>query len=800
VVLYANGSQVNTVTTAAATATATIDNTAGTVTSITPSSGGAGYVFPPVVTISGGGGTGAAATATVTGGVVTGFTITNPGNGYTSVPTITVAPPIATAAATATIGRGTGGAGTGGVVSGITIANGGSGYTSVPGVALTGGGGTGAAATATVVNGVVTAITVTSPGSGYTSAPTVTIAPPVGEVTIAAPGPFAPGTYQFAAAQKDQAGNPSGQSPPVSIQIITTGTKPNVVLDPASESGSPGSNITKINGSGGVFLQFDVSNVVAGATLNLLRNGTVVNTITNAAGGTVVIGDQGAVLADGAYQYTVQQVDNVGNTATSDPVTVTIATSAAAPAAPVLQAPSAAGANITSARNPLFRVAGVPASAIVSLFRNGVLVDTITTATGGTVAIGDPGPLSGGQYTYTASLIDGAGNQSPLSGPVTISIVSVKGDYIDAGFAQLAVFVRTSPGELDTLVAGGITPPGGTAFGSGTLDIPFQGDLDGDGKTDVILYRPSTSQWFAQQSSAGFVQYNFGSPGDIPVVGDFDAVGHDELAVYRPSTGQWFVAGHANVFATFGGSGDIPVALRNYYGTGQDVLAVFRPTTGQWFVAGQANPIGFGGAGDVPVPLFNYYGNGGDVLAVFRPSTSQWFVAGQGSGISFGGAGDVPVAADFDAVGHDEIGVYRPSTGQWFVGGHAGPIATFGGPADIPLEAPYLYRVAGLSTQGIPAASLYAFNFGATAAALSAGSGTVTAAAATATPSALSTASGSVAAPQVSAKPHKQVTTSAVAAAAPAQTISGTVHDTALAALQGTLAHRHKRGHSSLLP
>jgi hypothetical protein len=52
---------------------------------------------------------------------------------------------------------------------------GGSGYSSPPTVAFTGGGGTGAAATAVVTAGVVTAINVTNPGSGYTSEPTVTL-------------------------------------------------------------------------------------------------------------------------------------------------------------------------------------------------------------------------------------------------------------------------------------------------------------------------------------------------------------------------------------------------------------------------------------------------------------------------------------------------------------------------------------------------------------------------------------------------------------------------------------------------
>src|SRR5262249_51346370 len=152
--------------------------------------------------------------------------------------------------------------------------------------------GSGATASATVTNGVVTAITITNSGTGYTSAPTIAIAVPVGEVAITAPGVFVPGTYQFAAAQQDGAGNTSGLSPSVSIQVVTTGTTPIVVLDPASDSGTPGDGITNVNGTGGALPQFDVSNVVAGATLNLLRNGVLVNTISNAVGGTAVIGDQ----------------------------------------------------------------------------------------------------------------------------------------------------------------------------------------------------------------------------------------------------------------------------------------------------------------------------------------------------------------------------------------------------------------------------------------------------------------------------------------------------------------------------
>ena len=60
-----------------------------------------------------------------------------------------------------------------GVITGITVNSGGTGYTSVPTISFTGGGG--AAATATVAAGVITSIAVTSGGAGYTSAPTVVI-------------------------------------------------------------------------------------------------------------------------------------------------------------------------------------------------------------------------------------------------------------------------------------------------------------------------------------------------------------------------------------------------------------------------------------------------------------------------------------------------------------------------------------------------------------------------------------------------------------------------------------------------
>jgi len=77
-----------------------------------------------------------------------------------------------------------------GEVLSISVANQGSGYTSVPTVTISGGGGLGATAVATLgiasTAGKVIKVTVTNPGSGYTSVPTVTMSAPTSGVTATA--------------------------------------------------------------------------------------------------------------------------------------------------------------------------------------------------------------------------------------------------------------------------------------------------------------------------------------------------------------------------------------------------------------------------------------------------------------------------------------------------------------------------------------------------------------------------------------------------------------------------------------
>lgn len=64
---------------------------------------------------------------------------------------------------------------------GIVITNNGSGYEEVPDVTISGGGGTGATAKATISNGKINSIRITDYGSGYDDQSTVEIDPPTGE-------------------------------------------------------------------------------------------------------------------------------------------------------------------------------------------------------------------------------------------------------------------------------------------------------------------------------------------------------------------------------------------------------------------------------------------------------------------------------------------------------------------------------------------------------------------------------------------------------------------------------------------
>lgn len=208
----------------------------------------------------------------------------------------------------------------------------------------------------------------------------------------------------------------------------------------------------------------------------------------------------------------------------------------------------------------------------------------------------------------------------------------------------------------------------------GHLLMP-QNDYDGDGKTDVSVFRPSTGVWYQQQSTNGFSAAAFGTSTDILTPADFTGDGRTDMAVWRPANGSWFVLRSENFTfygAAFGAGGDIP-APADYDADGKADLVVYRPSQGLWYLLQTSagfKAVQFGIAEDKPT-IGDFDGDGKNDIAIFRPSTGVWYRLNSGSGsfyaAQFGSTGDRVVPADYTGDGKADIAVWRPSTGVWHV-------------------------------------------------------------------------------------------------------------------------------------
>ncbi len=281
-----------------------------------------------------------------------------------------------------------------------------------------------------------------------------------------------------------------------------------------------------------------------------------------------------------------------------------------------------------------------------------------------------------------------------------VSAPSSKFDYDGDGKTDISIF-RPAQGEWWYLKSS----DGGNfaaQFGQSTDKI-VPADYTGDGKTDFAFFRPSSGQWFVLRSEDNsFFAFPFGTSTDTPVPADYDGDGKADAAVFRASTQTWFIqksSGGTDIIG-FGAANDKPV-VADYDGDSKADIAIYRNNGGvsEWWIRRSSDSTvfaaQFGAATDKAVQG-DYTGDGKTDIAVWRPSNGNWFVLRSEDfsfyAFPFGANGDTPVAGDYDGDGKFDAGVFRPTNQTWFVQrSTAGTlIQTFGINGDLPTPNAYI--------------------------------------------------------------------------------------------------------------
>lgn len=202
-------------------------------------------------------------------------------------------------------------------------------------------------------------------------------------------------------------------------------------------------------------------------------------------------------------------------------------------------------------------------------------------------------------------------------------------------------------------------------------------DFDNDGKTDIAQY--SGGEWTINKRKV-----DFGQAGDIAVPADYNGDGKTEIAVFRPSAGKFLIEGGKEI--VLGKEGDIPVC-GDWDGDGFADAAVYRPSNLTWYFDGM-DSLKFGNKNGIPVPA-DYDGDGILDVCFFRTDNSLWQSSLGNIPLEVKHtAGDIPLPGDYNGDGKAEMAVYRPSTQEWLI--NFKPAIKFGEPGDLPAPGNYL--------------------------------------------------------------------------------------------------------------
>jgi hypothetical protein len=288
---------------------------------------------------------------------------------------------------------------------------------------------------------------------------------------------------------------------------------------------------------------------------------------------------------------------------------------------------------------------------------------------------------AGLDFGPTFSIHEGAGPGEIAPATTTLPLPSQSGSF------ALNLFLPTPPQGVPEIRKNrwyvnfsSTAFPQGEIRGQLKLANGTYNDYDGDGRTDLQVYRNSVNTFYALRSTNGTpTGAQLGSPGDsVSLTVDFDGDGLSDFSTARYNAEVlWRILPSAtNVLreTRWGSStlGDF-FAAADYDGDGKFDIAVFR--AGVWYIiessTGNVRYEYFGQSGDVPAPN-DFDRDGKADLAIARGENGQrvWYrrlsTNGTITAIPFGLTTDAFFTGrtDFDADGAADLLVIRNQSGQ----------------------------------------------------------------------------------------------------------------------------------------
>jgi len=254
------------------------------------------------------------------------------------------------------------------------------------------------------------------------------------------------------------------------------------------------------------------------------------------------------------------------------------------------------------------------------------------------------------RYSHSHSILKAASRLMLLFSVVAFPSMSlaVDNDFDGDGKSDMSLW-RPSNATWYVVPSSGTCPPAMSVFGTGcskqwglSTDTPMAADYDGDGKTDFMVVRASGGgyTWYlAYASGAPSATVGFGLTGDWVDKIDYDQDGIKDIAVYRPTASpkpNWYSRNSSNG------------VTQVFQDSNPDYTGTAWPLSGRWFAS--------------PTTSVNHA-----IVRITSPS-SHYIVYRPGFSTDYHfniGSPSYPVFGDWDGDHKADYMSFNRSTGLW---------------------------------------------------------------------------------------------------------------------------------------